>query len=60
MKEDHQHRNVTEKEWSGLILIIRESLDNFKIPRKEQDEVITWLAETQGEIVFPATEEADK
>ena len=60
MKEAHQHRNVTEIEWSELILIIRKSLDKFNVTRKEQDEVIAGLEKTQRELVLPATAEADK
>jgi len=55
MKEAHQHLNVTEREWQELISIVRESLDKYKVPRKEQDEVIAGLEKTKGEIVLPAS-----
>lgn len=55
MKEAHQHLNVTEKEWKELISIIRESLDKYKVPLKEQDELITGVERIKGEIALPAT-----
>lgn len=54
MKEAHQHLNVTEKEWTELISIIRASLNRYKVPRKEQDELIAGIESTKGEIVIPA------
>jgi hemoglobin len=58
MKEAHQHLNVTETEWKELISIVRESLVKYKVPRKEQDEVIAGLERTKGEIVLPSTTSA--
>lgn len=55
MKEAHQHLNVTETEWRELISIVRESLGKYKVPQKEQDEVIAGLEKTKGEIVAPST-----
>ncbi len=55
MKEAHQHLNVTETEWRELISIVRQSLDKYRVPRKEQDEVIAGLEKTKGEIVFAST-----
>ncbi|HET6418625.1 MAG TPA: group 1 truncated hemoglobin [Geobacteraceae bacterium] len=55
MKEAHRHLNVTETEWRELISIVRESLGKYKVPQKEQDEVIAGLEKTKGEIVVPST-----
>lgn len=55
MKEAHQHLNVTEPEWRELIKIVRETLAKYRVPQKEQDEVIAGLEKTKGEIVVPST-----
>ncbi len=54
LKEAHQHLNITEAEWRELISIVRDSLGKYKVPRKEQDEVIAGLERTKGEIIVPS------
>ena len=54
VKTAHQHLQVTEKEWQELISIFRESMTNFKVPPKDQAEVITILESTKGDVVIPA------
>lgn len=51
IKEAHQHLNVTEKEWAALIKIFRDSMNSFKVPQKEQDEVIGIIESTKGDVV---------
>jgi hemoglobin len=51
IKEAHQHLNVTEKEWAALIKIFRDSMNSFKVPQKEQDEIIAIIESTKGDVV---------
>ncbi len=51
IKEAHQHLDVTEKEWNALIKIFRDSMNSFKVPQKEQDEVIAIIESTKGDVV---------
>ncbi len=55
LKEAHQHLNITEAEWRELISIVRDSLGKYKVPRKEQDELIAGLERTKGEMIVPST-----
>lgn len=55
IKEAHQHLNVTEKEWNALIKIFRDSMNSFKVPQKEQDEVIGIIESTKGDVVLTST-----
>jgi hemoglobin len=54
MKEAHQHLDITEAEWKELIATIRGSLDKYKVPQKEQDELVAVIENTKMEIVAPA------
>ncbi len=51
IKEAHQHLDITEKEWNALIKIFRDSMTSFKVPQKEQNEVIAILESTKGDVV---------
>ena len=51
IKEAHQHLDITEKEWKELIKIFRDSMTSFKVPKKEQNEVIAILESTKGDVV---------
>ncbi len=52
LKEAHQHLKVNEAQWQALIRIFRDSMNSFKVPAKEQDEIIAIIENTKGEIVF--------
>lgn len=54
IKEAHQHLNVGDKEWKALINIFRESMTGFKVPQKEQEEVIAIIESTKGDVVVGA------
>lgn len=49
----HRHLRITEKEWNRFMEIVQETLNDFKIPAKEQKEVIAIIAGTKKECVFP-------
>ncbi len=54
LKEAHQHLMATEKEWQELIKIFRDSMNSFKVPAKEQEEVLAIIESTKGDVVPPA------
>jgi hemoglobin len=51
MKESHQHLNITPAEWDAMVADFRTTLAKFKVPQKEQDELITIVASTKNDIV---------
>ncbi len=55
MKDSHAHLNITEKEWQALLHDFRQSLDKFKVPEKEQQELIAIVESTKKDIVVPAS-----
>lgn len=54
LKEAHQHLAVTEEEWQALNKIFRDSMNSFKVPAKEQGEVIAIIESTKADIVVSA------
>jgi len=54
MKEAHQHLNITEKEWQAMLADFTKSLDKFKVPRREQKELIAIVESTKKDIVISA------
>ena len=51
MKDAHQHLLVNEKEWNELKVIFRDSMNSFKVPQKEQNEIIGIIESTKGDIL---------
>jgi hemoglobin len=51
LKEAHQHLDISEKEWNALVKIFRDSMKSFKVPQKEQDEIIAIIDSTKGDVV---------
>lgn len=56
MKDAHKHLNITEKEWDAMVADFKVTLNKFKVPAKEQEELIGIVASTKPDIVMvPAT-----
>ena len=55
MKESHQQLNITEGQWQAMVVDFQKTLDRFKVPAKEQEELITLVSSTKKDIVTPAT-----
>jgi hemoglobin len=55
MRESHQQLNITEGQWQAMVSEFRKTLDKFKVPAKEQGELITIVNSTKTDIVAPAT-----
>ena len=53
MKDSHKHLNITEAEWNALVADFQASLNKFKVPNKEQQELFAIVGSTKGDIVMP-------
>lgn len=51
MKDAHRHLNITEREWDAMVHDFVEVLDQFKVPKAEQAELLTIVGSTKGDIV---------
>jgi hemoglobin len=51
MKESHVHLNISEKEWQAMLSDFRRVLNNYAVPAKEQQELITIVESTRKDIV---------
>lgn len=54
MKEAHAHFRITEKEWDAMVADFKVTLDKFKVPAAEQQELITLVGSTKPDIVVGA------
>jgi hemoglobin len=55
MKESHQQLNITEGQWQAMVADFRKTLDKFKVPAKEQEELVIIVGSTKKDIVTSAT-----
>ena len=51
MKAAHEQLNISEREWQAMVADFRITLDKFKVPQKEQQELIAIVGTTKGDIV---------
>jgi hemoglobin len=51
MKDAHAHLNINEKEWQAMIVEFKNSLNKFKVPAKEQGELMAIVESTKKDIV---------
>ena len=54
MKDSHRHLDITGTEWQAMVVDFKTSLDKFKVPPKEQSELIAIVESTRGDIVLSA------
>ena len=52
MKETHQFLNITEEEWEIFLVDMKATLDKFKVPEKEQNELFAIVESTKADIVM--------
>jgi len=52
MKDSHKHLNITEKEWDALVVDFKASLNKFKVPESEQQELLAIVGSTKADIVM--------
>jgi len=51
MKESHAKLNINEAQWQAMVADFRKTLDKFKVPAREQQELITIVDSTKKDIV---------
>lgn len=51
MKESHEKLNISQAEWNAMVLDFKATLDKFKVPQREQQELITIVDSTRNDIV---------
>jgi hemoglobin len=51
MKTAHAKLNITQQEWDAMVADFRKSLNAFKVPVKEQEELVQIVASTRKDIV---------
>jgi hemoglobin len=51
MKTSHQHLSITEAEWQAMAADFKRSLDRFKVPAAEQNELFTIVGSVKSQIV---------
>lgn len=51
MKSAHATLNISEKDWDAMVADFKKTLDEFKVPAAEQEELIGIVATTKPDIV---------
>ena len=51
MKESHEKLNISQAEWDAMVTDFKATLDKFKVPPREQQELITIVDSTKNDIV---------
>lgn len=51
MKTSHVHLNIGAKEWDAMLVDFRATLHKFKVPKAEQEELVTIVQATRPDIV---------
>jgi hemoglobin len=51
MRSAHAHLNITEREWQAMVADFVKTLDHFKVPKAEQQELLAIVGSTKPEIV---------
>ena len=57
MGDSHRHLMITDEEWVAFMEDLQQSLDKFKVPQPEQDEVIAIVESTKEAIVVEPLQE---
>jgi hemoglobin len=55
MQDAHAKLNINEAQWQAMVVDFRKTLDKFKVPSKEQEELITIVGSTKKDIVKQGT-----
>lgn len=51
MKDSHTHLNISDAEWAEMVRVFGELLNDFKVPAKEQEELLALISPTKADIV---------
>jgi hemoglobin len=55
MKESHQQLNISQAEWDAMVVDFKATLNKFKVPQREQQELIVIVGSTKNDIVRPSS-----
>ena len=55
MADSHSHLNITPKEWDAFMEDFQQTVDKFKVPAAEQEELRAIVESTYGDIVVNKT-----
>ena len=55
IKDVHAKLNISEKEWDAMAADFQKTLNKFKVPKKEQEELFAIVGSTKGDIVTVAS-----
>jgi hemoglobin len=58
MSDSHRHLNITPGEWEAFLDDFKQTLDKFKVPAAEQEELLAIVNSTKGDIVIAKPEAA--
>ncbi len=50
MKSAHAHLNITRQEWQAMLADFGKALDKFKIPAREQKELVAIVNSTRSDM----------
>jgi hemoglobin len=53
MKEAHKHLNINQAQWEAMLADFRTTLAKFKVPQKEQEELIAIVESTKSDVMSP-------
>jgi hemoglobin len=51
MKDSHATLHINEAQWQAMLVEFRRTLDTFKVPSREQEELVTIVGTTKKDIV---------
>ncbi|HEV8645215.1 MAG TPA: group 1 truncated hemoglobin [Burkholderiales bacterium] len=51
MRSAHAHLDIGEREWQAMVIDFVKTLDHFKVPKAEQQELLAIVGSTKPEIV---------
>jgi len=51
MQESHEKLNISQAEWDAMVVDFKATLNKFKVPQREQQELITIVGSTKNDIV---------
>jgi hemoglobin len=51
MKDSHAKLNINEAQWQAMVVDFRKTLDTFKVPPREQEELVAIVGSTKKDIV---------
>lgn len=51
MKDSHAKLNINDAQWDAMVVDFRKTLDKFKVPSREQEELVMIVGSTKKDIV---------